>query len=116
MKNNFLRVKQISFSLILVLCCINSNAIFPQYIGQFSADQNVKPQIQVMAYSFNLSDVKLLNSRFKDNMERDGKWLLSISINRLLHSWKVNAGMQTYAKPLGGWEGLDVELRGHTTG
>ena len=116
MKNNFLRVKQISFSLILVLCCINSNAIFPQYIGQFSADQNVKPQIQVKAYSFNLSDVKLLNSRFKDNMERDGKWLLSISINRLLHSWKVNAGMQTYAKPLGGWEGLDVELRGHTTG
>ncbi len=49
-------------------------------------------------------------------MERDGKWLLSIDNERLLHSWKVNAGMQTYAKPYGGWEGLDVELRGHTTG
>lgn len=49
-------------------------------------------------------------------MERDGKWLLSIDLNRLLHSWKVNAGMRTYAKPLGGWEGLDVELRGHTAG
>ncbi|MEJ2615286.1 MAG: glycoside hydrolase family 127 protein [Ignavibacteriaceae bacterium] len=58
----------------------------------------------------------MLDSRFKDNMERDGKWLLSIDINRLLHSWRVNAGMETHAKPLGGWEGLDVELRGHTTG
>jgi DUF1680 family protein len=116
MKNIFLRVKKISLTLILVLCCINTSAIFPQYVGQFSAEQTIKPQIHVKAYSFDLSDVKLLDSRFKDNMERDGKWLLSIDINRLLHSWKVNAGMQTYARPLGGWEGLDVELRGHTTG
>lgn len=49
-------------------------------------------------------------------MERDGRWLLSIDNNRLLHSWRVNAGMPTNGRPLGGWEGLDVELRGHILG
>lgn len=109
-----MKIKNLFF--IIVLFCINPGAVFSQYIGQFSADQTIKPKIQVKAYSFDLSDVRLLDSRFKDNMERDGKWLLSIDINRLLHSWYVNAGMETHAKPLGGWEGLDVELRGHTTG
>ena len=116
MKNNLLQIQRVSFVSILILCCINSAAVFPQYVGQFSANQAVKSKIEIKAYSFDLSDVKLLDSRFKDNMERDGKWLLSIDNNRLLHSWRVNAGMRTNAKPLGGWEGLDVELRGHTTG
>ena len=99
-----------------VLYFLSSSTVFSQYVGQFSSDQTIQPRIQVKAYSFDLRDVKLLNSRFKDNMERDGKWLLSIDNNRLLHSWRVNAGMRTNAKPLGGWEGLDVELRGHTLG
>jgi DUF1680 family protein len=102
--------------LIPVLCCLNSAVIFSQYVGQFSSLQTIEPKVQIKAYSFDLRDVKLLDSRFKDNMERDGKWLLSIDNNRLLHSWRVNAGMETHAKPLGGWEGLDVELRGHTMG
>jgi len=76
----------------------------------------MKPELQAKAYSFDLSDVTLRDGRFRDNMERDGKWLLSIDNNRLLHSWRVNAGMETHARPYGGWEGLDVELRGHTTG
>ncbi|MCX6011927.1 MAG: glycoside hydrolase family 127 protein [Chloroflexi bacterium] len=100
----------------LVLCCINTAVVFSQYVGQFSSVQTVKPQIQVKAYSFDLSDIKLLDSRFKENMERDGKWLLSINNRRLLHSWQVNAGMSTNARSFGGWEGLDVELRGHSLG
>ena len=95
---------------------LTSSIAFSQYAGQFSPLQTVKPKIDIKAYSFDLKDVRLLDSPFKDNMERDGKWLLSINNNRLLKSWYVNAGMQAYAKPLGGWEGLDVELRGHTLG
>ena len=116
MKNYLFQVKGVYLVFVLVLFFINPMFVFPQYVGQFQSDLAVKPQIQVKAYSFDLHEVRLLDSPFKQNMERDGKWLLSISINRLLHSWKVNAGMLTYAKPLGGWEGLDVELRGHTTG
>jgi DUF1680 family protein len=101
---------------VLILSCINTAVIFSQYVGQFTSVQAIKPQIQVKAYSFDLSDIKLLDSRFKENMERDGKWLLSIDNKRLLHSWRVNAGMSTYARSFGGWEGLDVELRGHSLG
>ena len=106
--------KQI-FSL-LALYCLTVTTVFSQYIGQYLSKQKVKPQIQVKAYSFDLQDVKLLDSRFRENMERDGRWLLSIDNNRLLHSWRVNAGVETNARQLGGWEGLDVELRGHTLG
>jgi DUF1680 family protein len=102
--------------LVSLLCCLNQSVIFSQYVGQFSSFQTIEPKAQIKAYSFDLCDVKLLDSHFKDNMERDGKWLLSIDNNRLLHSWRVNAGMETHAKPLGGWEGLDVELRGHVMG
>jgi DUF1680 family protein len=109
-------VKAIKIFFVSTLCCLDSTIAFSQYVGQFSSNQIIKPQIRVKAYSFDLKDVKLLDSRFKDNMKRDGKWLLSIDNNRLLHSWRVNAGMETHARPLGGWEGLDVELRGHTTG
>lgn len=101
---------------VLILSCINTAVIFSQYVGQFSSVQVIKPQIQVKAYSFDLSDIKLLDSRFKENMERDGKWLLSIDNKRLLHSWRVNAGMSTNGRSFGGWEGLDVELRGHSLG
>jgi len=101
---------------ILILCCINTAVVYSQYVGQFSSVQTIKPQIQVKAYSFDLSDIKLLDSRFKENMECDGKWLLSIDNKRLLHSWRVNAGMSTNGRSFGGWEGLDVELRGHSLG
>ena len=101
---------------VLILSCINTAVIFSQYVGQFSSVQTVKPQIQIKAYSFDLSDIKLLDSRFKENMERDGKRLLSIDNKRLLHSWQVNAGMATNGRSFGGWEGLDVELRGHSLG
>ena len=93
-----------------------SAAAFSQYPGQYQSAQKIAPKIAVKAYSFDLQDVKLLDSRFRQNMERDGKWLLNISSSRLLHSWRINAGIATNAKPLGGWEALDCELRGHTMG
>jgi uncharacterized protein len=100
----------------LILCSFLSVTLYSQYVGQFTGIQSVKPQVPIKAFSFDLNDVKLLASRFKENMELDGKWLLEINNNKLLHSWKVNAGMQSNGKPYGGWEALDVELRGHSAG
>ena len=72
---------------------------------------------------FPLKDVRLLDSPFKENQERSGAWLRSIDVNRLLHSfrttagvWAGNEGGYMTVKKLGGWESLDCELRGHTTG
>ena len=62
-------------------------------------------------------------SRFRDNMLRDSAWMTSLDVNRLLHSFRTNAGVfagreggYMTVKKLGGWESLDCELRGHTTG
>ncbi|MDR0845593.1 MAG: glycoside hydrolase family 127 protein [Tannerella sp.] len=73
--------------------------------------------IPVKVMSFDLKDVRLLDSPFKENMERESQWLLSLSANQLVHTFRVNAGIQSSSQgALGGWERLDVELRGHTTG
>jgi len=95
-----------------------------QYVGQHKDAVKVTTKIPVKAYSFDLQDVKLLDSRFKQNMDREGQWMLSLPVERLLHSFYVNAGMFTdkkssptkMPKPLGGWEELDMELRGHSVG
>ena len=92
------------------------NGIYAQYIGQDSDLLSVQSKIPVKAYSYKLQDVRLLDSRFKENMERDKSWLMRINLQRLLHSWRVNAGIKTKAKPYSGWEALDCELRGHTIG
>ena len=49
--------------------------------------------------------------------------MTSIDVSRLLHSFRTNAGVfagreggYMTVKKLGGWESLDCELRGHTTG
>lgn len=89
---------------------------FSQYIGQDQHMQIIQPNITAKAQSFNLSDVKLLDSRFKQNMERDAKWMLSINNASLLHTWRLNAGIASNAQPLGGWESPNCELRGHIMG
>lgn len=112
--NNHKTVAGITFFLFLLN--IITRPSYSQYPGSFPDKTKVKEKIPVKAFAFNLTDVRLLESPFLENMKRDGKWLLSISTDRLLHNYRVNAGLATKAKAFGGWEGLDVELRGHSLG
>ncbi|MEU0037472.1 beta-L-arabinofuranosidase domain-containing protein [Streptomyces sp. NPDC006333] len=66
--------------------------------------------------AFDLSDVRLLESPFLANMRRTSAYLLFVDPDRLLHSFRLNAGLPSAAEPCGGWEAPDVQLRGHTTG
>jgi DUF1680 family protein len=114
-------MKKISVFLSLLALPILLHA---QYVGQHKDAVKISPKIDIKAYGFDLQDVKLLDSRFKDNMQREGQWMLSLPVERLLHSFRINAGMLTDDKssptkmpvPLGGWEALDMELRGHSIG
>lgn len=72
---------------------------------------------------FSLKDVQLLPSRFQRNMQRDSIWIASIPVNSLLHSFRNTAGVFSEKeggymtmKHLAGWESMDCDLRGHTTG
>ncbi len=87
------------------------------YPGQQEVKTKIALKIPVKAYAFDLKDIKLLDSPFKQNEERNKKWLRSLNNDQLLLTFRVNAGVDTYnAQPLGGWEALHVELRGHTMG
>ncbi len=76
----------------------------------------VSEKIALKALPFDLQDVKLLDGPFRDAMIRDQEYLLSLDQNRLLHNFRVTAGLPSTADPLGGWEAPDVELRGHAVG
>lgn len=76
----------------------------------------VPNQIPLHAYAFDLKDVRLLDGPFAHAMELDKKYLLSFDVDRLLYDFRVNAGMSVDARPLGGWERPDCEVRGHFTG
>jgi hypothetical protein len=49
-------------------------------------------------------------------MEADRQYLHSLPPDRLLHTFRINAGIPSSAQPLGGWEAPDCELRGHYAG
>ena len=68
------------------------------------------------AQPFPLSDVRLLDGPFRDAMLRDQKYLLSLDPDRLLRKFRMNVGLPSTAKPYGGWESPNTELRGHTLG
>ncbi|MFB3855669.1 MAG: beta-L-arabinofuranosidase domain-containing protein [Vicinamibacterales bacterium] len=66
--------------------------------------------------AFDLREVRLLDGPFRDAMLRDQKFLLGLDPARLLHSFRLTAGLESGATPYGGWEAPEVELRGHTLG
>ncbi len=68
------------------------------------------------AWPFPLKQVRLGDGPCKTAMEADRKYLRSLPPDRLLHTFRVTAGITTTAQPLGGWEAPDCELRGHYAG
>jgi DUF1680 family protein len=60
--------------------------------------------------------VRILDGPFRDAQQRSLAYLLSLDPDRLLHTFRLNAGLPTTVKPYGGWEAPEVELRGHSLG
>jgi uncharacterized protein len=65
---------------------------------------------------FPLENVRLRAGPFRAAQERNSHYLLSLPQDRLLHTFRINAGIRSAAEPLGGWEKPDCELRGHFVG
>jgi DUF1680 family protein len=76
----------------------------------------VMPVVAPQAQPFPLSQVRLLDGPFRDAMLRDQQYLLSLDASRLLYNFRVNVGLPADAKPYGGWEAPDCQLRGHAVG
>jgi len=65
---------------------------------------------------FPMKQVRLGDGTCKIAMEADRRYLHSLPPDRLLHTFRLNAGIPSSAQPLGGWEAPDCELRGHYAG
>ena len=65
---------------------------------------------------FPLAQVRLRKGPFQDAQEADRRYLHSLPDDRLLHTFRLNAGFSSSAEPFGGWEKPDCEVRGHFVG
>ncbi len=77
------------------------------------APQNASP---LKLEPFALRDVQLLDGEWSALMEKNRQYLLALESDRLLHTFRLTAGLPSTAEPLGGWESPNVELRGHFLG
>ena len=109
--------------LLLLLCVCSMAKAQSVYPGAFYGKMKKHDVVEFRAKAFPLNDVKLLPSRFRDNLERDSAWMVSLPVASLVHSFRTTAGVQAgreggymTVKKLGGWESLDCELRGHAIG
>ena len=71
---------------------------------------------RIIARPFELSQVRLRPGAALDAMNVNRRHLLAYDPDRLLHTFRLTAGLPTSAEPLGGWEAPNNELRGHFTG
>jgi DUF1680 family protein len=65
---------------------------------------------------FPMTSVRLLRGVFADAQQANRKFLYEQTPDRLLHVFRLNAGIASSAQALGGWEKPDCELRGHFVG
>ena len=65
---------------------------------------------------FSLDAVRLGDGPFRDAHLANITYLKRLPTDRLLHTFRLNAGIVSNAAPLGGWEAPDCELRGHFAG
>ncbi|MGA2747456.1 MAG: beta-L-arabinofuranosidase domain-containing protein [Verrucomicrobiota bacterium] len=63
----------------------------------------VAPIVPLRAEPFPLQNVRLSQGPFRHAMELDLAYLLSLDPDRLLYSFRLNAGLPSTAKPYGGW-------------
>jgi DUF1680 family protein len=104
-------VKTLTTLAVALLVCIAARTP-----AQYPVARKVADKVALKALPFPLQSVRLLDGPFRDAMIRDQAYLLSLDLDRLLHNFRVTAGLPSTAQPLGGWEAPDVELRGHAVG
>ena len=97
---------------------MNKNALFygVALIAASSFISCKSNEVGVAVSPFAPSQVRLEDSWVKDREVLNTDFLMRLDPDRLLHNFRINAGLESAAKPLGGWEEPWCGLRGHFTG
>ena len=90
-------------------------ALKPQVNG--ASSMAVSREITVpQASPFPMKSVRLQAGAFRSAADVNRRYLKSLPPDRLLHTFRLTAGLPSAAAPLGDWEKPDCELRGHFAG
>ncbi|MES2304814.1 MAG: beta-L-arabinofuranosidase domain-containing protein [Gemmatimonadota bacterium] len=73
-------------------------------------------RVTFAARPFDLKAVRLRPGIFRDALDVNRRYLMSLDPDRLLHSFRTTAGLPSTAEPYYGWEAPNNELRGHFVG
>jgi uncharacterized protein len=92
------------------LCALGPSAVVQAY----SVTEQEHPSGRLMPCP--LSSVRLTRGMFHEQEEINARYLDSLSVDRLLHSFRITAGIPSSAAPYKGWEDPACELRGHFAG
>ena len=84
--------------------------------SQTQPAQPAKEAVTLAARSFPLTQVRLLSGSAYTLQDRNRTYLHTLDSDRLLHTFRLTAGLPSKAQQLGGWERPDIELRGHFMG
>lgn len=76
--------------------------------SQTPSQASPEPSRTLRAEPFDLSQVKLLDGPFRNAMERNEAWLLSLEPDRFLAWFRKEAGLEPKADVYGGWESQGV--------
>ena len=88
----------------------------PKPFFALAAKQIGREVVPLQAVPFPMSNVRLGPGAFSTAAEANRRYLKTLPPDRLLHTFRVTAGLPSSAEPLGDWEKPDCELRGHFAG
>ena len=100
----------------------SGNNIVRETVARLAGDPFTRPiefhreRIAPKLRPFALAEVRLGEGPFRAAHEANVAYLKRLPVDRLLHTFRLNAGLTSTAEPLGGWEAPQGELRGHFTG
>lgn len=89
-------------------------SVFASKACEYCNSLVVKNTVPDKVKYFGLKDVRLLDSPFKNAMEKNAAWMLEMDMDRLLSNFLKNAGLEPQAEPYGSWESMGIA--GHTLG
>jgi len=72
--------------------------------------------VPLQAVPFPMNNVRLAPGAFSAAADANRRYLKTLPPDRLLHTFRLTAGLPSSAEPLGDWEKPDCELRGHFVG
>ncbi len=75
-----------------------------------------KPVVPSKARPMPLADVRLTGGPLKQAQDRNGRYLLSLSPDRMMAFLRQAAGLEPKAEGYGGWDGANRQLTGHIAG